>query len=1272
METSSNIFKQINSDFDSIVEEQTSVMVDNAMISKDSYQRYTVTPYKGNSLKFAVTAGFKPIAVATVEDIVFVLSVNGSTAELGSYPSPKVGGGMEEVYRPFQNFSGSDFRTTLFNIVDSAGIEDRVSIIATASYDTSYDILIMDGINPNRMINCGFTRLGVRTSRGYIPEDFDSIINQQLSPSRRASIDVRNGAVTISPGGSLKVGNYFIFIRLLDESYNKTPFLFSGGPVAVFNGEYDNACSIISSSKMDDRSDKMMVINISNLDTTYTYFEVALFRYFSTPETLSHDAWLLPTRYEITNGSSTVNVYGNETTSTVTDAELMKTMPLLNACEHGVINNSRFFGVNWSGKNRDNVKEQTLIGKIKPIPHFNMNNTKGKVKPQYNRSVDANYVSYMPGEIYMFCGVIEYKDGTTSQPYAVQGCDALNYTVNSVGTDGLTYNDSGLVRFPDFFNFFKTGDTGETMFRNMLYPLGVKFDFTELSTYLASLGSEFSDVVGIRIMRSDRVENLLYTGFGLECTNALVMTSISTVGNQNCDFERKYTSCASSNFTGFTYIGFTKIDSLSGAINYPHYSDLVPSFRYNNDNADGSALGAIRRWRNPAEQPINTTPPNTRNYAIFSPDFMFSKKNCPATGYITKLATFEMKGANTTETSTPTLFPQSDDDPMYIYDAFPTKFASVVYSNQTPRSFFAVNLTNVEENNSAGINGFISTIRDINLLGKDVSKVPFSGRLAGFEQDIFYALRSNRTKRYIGINYSPINIEKSLVAVYRQPNNADFYNNIVNSMRNQMMTVSIVATIPYSSGMGLSIEFYNGDCFCQDTSFLVNKTFEESPDSVKSPEYYLGKTYSIGTLLNIRTYNTLNSNMRNIGDGKIFYPYATNKGYDYKSYIASKDESVCFESVVLNAGNSKTLHPQIMAVSVKNKPYKPMRESNLVVPSEKYLAASYESGLRKLDFTNSKTYFTELGPIKGVAVKNNTIIFGHTNGVSMIQSEQQIQQQGQVGSPLLLGVGPILPEMGESYSTYGISSHRRLLVDDGIYGIDFVRKAIWTMDENGQVNLLKHIGMDTFGQSLFTGSTLGFVSKLKTRKNNGVIFYVNGKVMLLTDIEGKKQITAIGSYSPILSVPYRDVMLTSNATGFYEELSVNTPIFYGVKGQSWFEFYVTAPNVSRQAPKLYEVINLQGKPVYPIRFELSKDDGIIYNFVRASLPFWYGMEYEEEFLSIPIPNMEDAEGVVVPANQVGLIGTEFRGTFLRARIVYDVDDEYAVRSALTAFNISTI
>ena len=134
------------------------------------------------------------------------------------------------------------------------------------------------------------------------------------------------------------------------------------------------------------------------------------------------------------------DIIGTETQVAITDTELMKTMPLLNACKAGVINNSRFFGVCWSGSNRDNAKERALMSLIKPVPFYK------DVAVEYNKPNSVMYTSYMPGEIYPFFGVIEYKDGTTSQPYPIKGKDFIQMGYQyAVATE---YNDSGLVRIP--------------------------------------------------------------------------------------------------------------------------------------------------------------------------------------------------------------------------------------------------------------------------------------------------------------------------------------------------------------------------------------------------------------------------------------------------------------------------------------------------------------------------------------------------------------------------------------------------------------------------------------------------------------------------------------------------------------------------------------------------------------------------------------------------------------------------------------------------------
>ena len=1268
METTSNVFKAVSSDFDTLNNDQTSVMLDNCVIAREPNNQYSVKPFPGNTERFTVTAGFKPIAVTSIENIVFVLSVNGDTVELGSYPTP-VGGTLQPVYAPLSNYTGGAFRTNLFGIDNSGDIYDKVNLIATPSFDESFDILIMDGIHPNRMINCGFTRNGASNDRTYDAADFATVINQQLTISRWA--DIYGSDYQVIGGGSLKNGNYFIFIRLMDEAYNKTPFLFSGGPLAVFSGQGDSACSSIQSSKSDERSDKKIIVSdersdkkiivtVRNLDTTYSYFEVGVFRYFSTAETLTHDAWLMPNRFAVSAGTISFDIIGTETQVEITDTELMKTMPLLNACKAGVINNSRFFGVNWSGSNKDNAKERAIVGLVKPVPFYK------DVAVEYNQPNTMAYSSYMPGEIYPFFGVIEYKDGTTSQPYPIKGKDFIQMGYQfAVATE---YNDSGLVRFPDFGNVTYLGFTG---LAQMARALGINFDLTDVETYMQANPGEFvNSISGIRIMRGEKVDNLICTGVGIRCLNKVWTRNYNAAQRDNGDMVYSTISCGGLTDKNLTFIGFNKVANVDGAVNYPYYSMVMPTYRIDNC----SNVGALQGYYDDT---------NGRNFAIFSPDLMFSKKGCPGNGYLTVLAKLSMTEKTLNGLDTFKNYPDKSTTEwgpgvtkyvtVQTYDAEVNDLSEVV-ARGDGRVTYNVNLNLIEENVSNGTSGFVSTIRDPNLVGKDSSKVPFMAKLAGYDGDYWIGNRSDRTKRYVGIKNLPTDIDRKLVALYRFPNDSAFYASTVNTYKDQLTTSSMVGRIQRGAGFTDTNQMYGGDCFPQKTSFLINKSFEELSEFKKDVTKYSGRNYNIGTVITIFSYNTYNSSMRSISESKIFWPYAKTKGYDSLAYITSGSEEVCFESVVLNAGNSNVLHPQIMAVASKNKPYKPMIETNLVVSSDKYIPASFESGLRKLDFTNAKTYFNELGPINAIRMRGNTIFLGHSDGVSIIQSEQQMQQTTNSGSNLLLGVGPVLPDIGESLNKFGVRSQNALFIEDGVYGIDFIRKAVWTIGDQGQVNFLDLIGMKEFSNTLFDYQTpFGFITRSVDKNNDGIYFSINGKVFILKDIDGRKQVSGIGSYSPRIAIPFKDVMLSVSDNKFYKEYDKDIPHFFGVDGSNpHMIYYVNAPDLSRQVPKLFNVISLQGKDVRPVSYALSGDNDIIYNFIVANLPFWYGLEYLEGFLSMPIPNLELAENSAESLVKDGLIGTELRSSYLKVKITYHNTESFAVRSAITVFEPSTI
>ena len=259
-------------------------------------QGFVVTYMDGNTNpntfygeEFSITEHFRIVGVCEYNGIAYILSWNESTSEgeIGCFPSPAISGtgtteafngytpNIVRTYSPLLNFhdnphSSNRFRTSLFGFDGSI-----INCFARLDFDDSVNIYMVDYINQDRVINSGFTQSGVSTIRHYDDVSFQSITPLQPITQGLATIDLND----VIQGGSLKYGNYFVFLRYLTDTFDKTTFVLQSRCIQVYDGTLDVIYA--EGGFFDKYSNKKIRLTLTNLDTTYKYYELAYIRYYS-------------------------------------------------------------------------------------------------------------------------------------------------------------------------------------------------------------------------------------------------------------------------------------------------------------------------------------------------------------------------------------------------------------------------------------------------------------------------------------------------------------------------------------------------------------------------------------------------------------------------------------------------------------------------------------------------------------------------------------------------------------------------------------------------------------------------------------------------------------------------------------------------------------------------------------------------------------------------------------------------------------------------------
>ena len=492
--------------------------------------------YHPEGQEFSLPEGYMACGAGEFNGIMYIVSYNKNNGmgQIGSFPSPNpFTNEYEDVYRPLRNFKETplsdidEFTTTLFNFSK----ERMVDIIIKDSYDSSMDIYMCDYENPNRVINSGFKKDGSPNGRYYTPEDFNGVINQIPSSGKILKADLE----AITEGGELMYGNYYMYIRYLTADFNPTSFVAHVGVMQVYKGS--TIGKEISGGSGVDKSNKRILLNLSNIDTTYRYVEVGFVRYFGDQSgVLLTETGLYDKKYTIIDSTMQIEITGREIVIPLTPAEILRPNIIERSCKSHTQIDNRYIGANWKSPDKNSNLLSQLALHIKPKPHYTIVDASETSPERFNEEVVAkdvtskrmqyhNYymtfdrVGYFRGEIYAFTAGFKFKDGSKSNVFPITG---KNFTKS----DGADYevNDKGIVQFP-FHEQTVYGEYAKLFdSNNKLRIQGIEFDMTDFIVELNGMDEAdkiwfANNVEGIFFARAKRREWLQYQGMSIMCSN---------------------------------------------------------------------------------------------------------------------------------------------------------------------------------------------------------------------------------------------------------------------------------------------------------------------------------------------------------------------------------------------------------------------------------------------------------------------------------------------------------------------------------------------------------------------------------------------------------------------------------------------------------------------------------------------------------------------------------------------------------------------------------
>ena len=1315
-------YKGINSDMDKIyLSGDTYIDLVNGMLVPSENGKYIVKNANGTKELFSITSGYTPIGFVVIAGILYIVSCNEqSITEVGCYPYFS-NGTKTYSYQPLQNYVATvtpgPMRSNLFGYTKTS----NVSVIGRLTFDGSVNLYLCDGVNPNWVINTGFDQRGDSNNFLYYPSSFFGRLRFFMSASKIPLFDM--ASCLIQDGGMLKPGSYIVFIRYMDQHYNKTPFIGYSEAFLVSNGETGSYSPVPFSDNDTAVTNKQIKLVLNNLETTeYKYVEIAYLRSFGLAGSVTTETKLISSVIDKgTSGSLTIILNGNEKLATLTIEELYQQIPQTQTSTDHVVANDRYWGVGWKKKQREGEFTKNFFRRILPSP------TEVPMASHLGLQIGkADQVGYFAEQIYQFMGQFIYNDMSTSKLYPLAG---------RKDTTTESFNNSGFVKMPirSSYNYpigiiFNAERDSHSYFGDMSHQGGNPISAKNYFEYYIT-NDEFKDVIGVRFYRSKRVNNLLYQG--------LMVPTTFRFKKQSYLYPKTGTSHTVNGLT-FDHTMWLQLDrvgpegtydkylgkasapqSYKGAMHYPFFCGIAPGYQINNYGRPPWALQSIFT--------LNST--EHIRFAMFSPDYMFNN-----VAKITQGQTLYYEEVRTSNVSKPAADFDSDgifpNYPRVVYDA-----TSITYNNRKSGKVVA---HAVELNTDRGPGNYSSQIRDYFAIGRNKDALAIRTAIAYQDdhdnaEDHHGCLRSNRCPAFIGIEildetYNDGHlVENARYAnLYLSPNDGDFYDAVI--QKQNLAESYYIIEQPFAStsfGNLDSHAFMGGDCFLNTMNFFLNKTFEFGGDDTAGDlelwnkhwgalnaasfgDGQYGHKYHHGVLAKITCESELNANARIATKDATFFDALglSHSMGNYVKIVKSSSKDICKESFLNYGGLSKvSVVYQVGSNSFVSDYDKDSYNSSVLV-SDKQQGDAIADSFRKITFTKLKSFAMTLGGIEAIRCLNDQIFLIHRYGTTLHQTEMIIKQT-QDNNPITIAQGEVLPETYLYIGKYGAQSKGAIAQSDiALYGFDKERERPWMVKGTSggyqQIDMVEEFNakklfdgyidfLKEYNTSPISMVNLGYDASrneihFSTLLTGGdkMTFIFNEKINAFIGRQEYFANRLIGFLNEMLSTIYNNqndmnVVFQHNS---YQKSDLQT--FHNSKKTFRFVFTVNGKGEKdySRVPKIHESLQFHSsrEPFSTIKFSTEHQEGTYSSFYdEARDDFWNNPEWKENSWRVPVLVQNSAKaniGPIIPTTNplLDVFGYDpnaaQRGTWLEIQVEYSGSEEIYIKNVTSYFNTS--
>ena len=1346
--TINRFYKGLNSDV-SLTDRAQDMYLDghNIRLSRREEGTLWAANIRGNEETFQLKENYIPVGSVEFDGFLFIFSVNPdiNTSEIGSYPSPDpITNEITRDYRPLRNYTPQiyipdindeclvstisdlgDFRTQLLGF----RCDRPLRIEARLDFDGSVNLYWTDDNLPWRVINNGFVLKTGRPNNRYVTAGMiqSGYINGINENANHPTVDFQTYG-----SGSLKVGNYFFFVRYTDLSYLSTSFLGQSGPIPLFVSNNAGSAVVTSSGESDDLSNKAVNLLIQNLDPNIPFFEIGYIRYFGQD---IFECFLIDKRFSI-NGSTSAGatITGNEPLIALNIDELVLYKPSdALYCKDIAQAFNTFYLANTRGPILDHPDLRRFMCALTLSENYINNGPADEIRTDQNGnpySTDGNEteekVGYFSGETYCFACIPVFKGGFTGLPYPMTGYD--NYT-NLMANS----NQDGIFRFRRYFDA-PAYDGTDTFIK------GINVNTSGAATIYSASQWLQENLIGVYVSRAERKPNLLFQGLSLRCYNGNMASKITDL-----DY----------NFKKYKEDGSTvsNISFLSNNIEYYTSDRLVPLFEpatYFFQNQVGGVddfykwfhytYAADIRDRNDFVDP--------NSLGIFSTDYYIGREVVPDNSYIELLATTSYQNHWNRESTSLNPFPinnasaignwkQNITDPGLSLVPFVDYLNLGLGTNagliqtfvgynqngltlQSPIGFNA-NTLNITGWTAVPNTRFVSRFDE----GKKASQdgmyfyeraiQTFPGRLH-LEISLPIALPD-----YVAITnaptYSPTfnpigdfnhftgdNWNRGIVNTYiSNPNTVnytDFYDfkNTVFSPIGLFQNITDFLSIPQHT-------YYRGDCIVSRTYI---KIINASNENISQYFYdVLANVEAIGTAVvqntnaeeaaedfqrgyghwvSIVTENKYNPSYRYELGRNYFYPKTNllNPGIDFAWLYDSP------ESFFYNKGMAEYLGPR---QSVGIDLYQPLSDNKFptrIRPSIKHIFGALRDGYRQFTPADAKDFDYEAGEIQAIVYMFDYLYSFQNRGINLHPINERVTQEGTAGSTAILGQSTGLTEFRQVIQKGYGTQHRFGVIKtpQAIYCIDWNKRSIMRI-VGGQVEQLdiKKGVQSWFRRIVALGST-GYSDALEilpnehtcglgihgvyNRKYKDIVWTLKLGEVEKTIVFSEEMDTFLGThgYKPNMYAQVEeDLYSFVDNKAWLHDVNAKYDNFYGQ--QDVWKIKVSVSE-GAEITKHYDniIISSNNRVFSAIKFETQHQLAEQRPF-QPTNEFWYAPTYRENEWRLPVRRADNVkEPELNIYDDFGFDKTPMRGRYMIVELEYDGDKELWVRELMTFYNIS--